>query len=151
MRQRSAAVAVASLVCAVSALVVLVDLAQAAVQIHTYQDLDNEAGIASWHYHFGALQLAATVFTVLLVASLFALQRTLRSHQPKPWLSAPLVVALAAYVVVAAWHSKRLAYSGNDPWWSMKACVVALSIELGIAIALAVVALWPRHEDTAPR
>ncbi len=135
---RSVAVALVLLAGAAIALVVLVDLVQAAVQIHQYQDMDNEAGLGAWHYRFGTLRLVAIVLALALGGSLLAARR---SRQPRRLLwygGLGLVLALGGYIVIAARHSEQIANDGGDPWWSMRACAVALSVEVAAATAMCV-------------
>jgi hypothetical protein len=111
----------------------LVDVLRAAGQIHEYQDMDNEAGLASWNYHFGAVQLGAGLISLALLVAAFV---AIKGSKRVAVVTALLAFAVGLAIVLGLHHARILDDSGNDPSWTMRACAVAIGVEAMFALGL---------------
>ena len=112
-------------------LAAVVDLARASAQVHEYNDMDDESRLASWAFHFGAMQMVAVVLGAVLIASsvfvVYRLRGRVSGWVNRVGVAATLsVIGLSALVVFGA-HRGRAIYGAEDPSAWMNVCAVAPS------------------------
>jgi hypothetical protein len=113
-------------------------LVSGSAKIHGYFDLDNERGMSTWTFHFGAIQATAAALGAVLIATMVFTILTRRQRRWGIGFGAAVtlaVIGLSVLVAFGAAHSRAI-HGGEDPSWWMNVCAAALAGEVAIALLL---------------
>jgi hypothetical protein len=140
------------LACAALASFAVADLLRAAARIHGFHDLDNEAGLSTWTFHFDTIRgLAIGIGVFLVLSALVLVDRHWRGRQrlsqlPIMLLSAALVLGLTVCVVHGLDRAETMS-AAEDPLTWMRGCAIALCAEGLIALVLSAAMAAPTAHD----